>query len=235
MGSRTVAIMQPTYLPWSGYFDLMDQCDSFVLLDCVQFDKRSWQQRNRIRTQHGALWLTVPVPSKGRRDQVIRDVEIDRESNFAERHIKTLQHHYRRSTYYERYIEECSAVLRKEHQYLADLNIELIEWFRHVLGIRGELIRSSALGVHGTKVERLIAICQAVGAKVYLSPSGARDYIEENNLFPEHGLELRYHAYNPPPYRQLYGEFVPYLSVLDLLFNEGDASLGILRAGRLVT
>lgn len=235
MGSRTVAIMQPTYLPWSGYFDLMAQCDTFVLLDCVQFDKRSWQQRNRIKTPQGVLWLTVPVHSKGRRGQIIRDVEIERDSNFAEQHIKTLQHHYHRAAHYEKYIEDFSTVHRKGHHHLADLNIELIEWFRYVLGIRGELIRSSALDVQGSKVERLIAICRAVDAKVYLSPSGSRDYIEENNLFPEHDIELRYHAYNPPLYRQLYGEFVPYLSVLDLLFNEGDASLGILRAGRVVT
>lgn len=232
MTGRTVAIMQPTYLPWLGYFDLMDQCDTVVLLDSVQFDRRSWQQRNRVKTPQGELWLTVPVLSKGRRENRICEVEIDRSRRFEERHIRTLEHFYARARFYHEYIDELTAILRKGHVYLADLAIELICWLRKRLGIDGELVRSSTLGVEGRKVGLLVSVCQRVGAARYISPPGAKTYIEADNLFPENGIELRYHSYQHPEYRQLCDGFIPQLSVVDLLLNEGDSSLAIIRSGR---
>lgn len=225
--------MQPTYLPWIGYFDLMDQCDIFVLLDSVQFDKRSWQQRNRIKSPHGELLLTVPVFSKGRRTQKICEVEVDQTTNFPEKHIKAIQHCYGKATFLERYMDDLAAILRKRHRYLAELTIELICWLREAMGIEGELIRSSALGTQGKKVELLVAICKSVGAERYISPLGSKAYIEENDLFAENGIELCYHEYHHPHYGQLFGDFVPHLSVLDLLLNEGERSLSIIRSGRV--
>lgn len=233
MARGTVAIMQPTYLPWLGYFDLMDQCDTFVLLDSVQFDRRSWQQRNRVKTPQGELWLTVPVRSKGRRESKISEVEIDRSQRFEETHIRTFEHFYAKAPFYRDSIDELAAILRKGHTHLAELTIELIGWLRERLGLEGELVRSSTLGVEGKKVELLVAICQRLGADRYISPPGAREYIEEDNLFPEHGIELCYHAYRHSEYRQLHGPFVPQLSVVDLLLNEGASSLAIIRSGRV--
>ena len=225
--------MQPTYLPWMGYFDLMDQSDVFVLLDSVQFDQRSWQQRNRIKTSSGGLLLTVPVFSKGKRDQRICEVQIDQTSNFVEKHIKTIEHYYAKAPFFSKYISELAAVLRKRHQYLAELNIELIEWFREAIGIKTELVRSSSLGIRGKKVELLVAICKVVGAERYLSPLGSKAYIEENNIFPQNDIKLEYQNFEHPTYRQLYGDFIPYLSVIDLLFNEGERSLEVIRGGRI--
>ena len=229
---RTVAIMQPTYLPWMGYFDLMDQGDIFVLLDSVQFDKRSWQQRNRIKAPNGELLLTVPVLSKGKRDQRICEVQIDQTSNFAEKHVKTIEHYYSKAPFFGKYIDEFATVLRKRHQHLAELTIELIDWLRETIGIETRLIRSSSLGVEGAKVELLIATCKSVGAERYLSPLGSKAYIDENNIFPQNNLELKYQNFEHPKYAQLHGDFIPYMSVIDLLFNEGQRSLEIVRRGR---
>jgi hypothetical protein len=230
---RTAVIIQPTYLPWMGYFDLMDQCDAFVLLDCVQFEKRSWQQRNQIKTPQGATMLTVPVFSKGRHTQRIVDVAIDFGHGFPEKHIKSVERVYRRARYYDRYAPEWAAILNKRHSRLVDLNIELITWFAAHLGITREFTRSSTLAASGGRVERLISICRHLGADRYVSPPGSKAYIDQNNCFADCGIELRYHAFQHPVYRQLHGDFIGYLSVLDLLLNEGPDSVAILRSGRL--
>ncbi len=235
MSTRTIAIMQPTYLPWIGYFDLIDQADCFVFLDSVQFNKRSWQQRNRIKGPDEALWLTVPVLSKGRRDQLILDVEIDSTTAFQEKHLKSITHLYGKAPYFERYVDELSAILRGPCQCLADLNIELISWLCMSMGIQTETLRSSCLNADGKRVDLLVAICKATGADCYISPEGSRGYIEENDLFALNDIDLVYHAYHHPEYRQVNGDFLPYLSALDLLFNEGPSSLSIVREGREVT
>ena len=230
---RTVAIMQPTYLPWLGYFDLMDQCDVFVILDTVQFDKRSWQQRNRIKTAHGEFWLTVPVLSKGRRTQIIREVEIDRSMNFHQQHLETIRHAYGKTPFFESYYAELSTIMRVPHSSLVDLTTALIDWLRQRLGVATPLIRSSRLEVEGKRVDLLVAICEAVGATRYLSPVGARAYLEGSSSFEQRGIDLCYQNYTHPSYRQLFGgEFVPYLSVIDVLLNEGENSPSIIRSGR---
>ncbi len=229
---RTATIMQPTYLPWLGYFDLIDQSDIFVLLDSVQFDRRSWQQRNRIKTPAGELFLTVPVFSRGQRDQKIDQVQLDDSSGFAEKHLKALEHNYGRAPYYGACIEGLSGVLRRGHSHLADLNYDLILWLCEATGIGTEIIRSSTLPVTGDRVALLVDVCKKVGADAYLSPAGARGYIEQDNLFPGNNVALRYQAYTHPVYTQQHGDFLPYMSVIDLLFNVGDGALTVIRSGR---
>jgi hypothetical protein len=232
---RTAAIMQPTYLPWMGYFDLMDQCDVFVVLDSVQFDRHSWQQRNRVKTAHGPRWLTVPVLSRGRREQLISAVEIDPGGDFPRAHLKTIAHAYAKAPSYGRYAGSLAKILGGGHHYLGRLNAELIRWIAGELGITTELVRSSELDVQGRKVDLLVNICRQVGADRYLAPPGSRSYIEQHNLFRQHGIALEYHAYSPPRYPQLHGEFVPSLSVIDVMFNVGERSLEVVRSGRLAT
>jgi hypothetical protein len=229
---RTAAIMQPTYLPWLGYSDLMDQSDVFVFLDSVQFDKRSWQQRNRIKAPSGELLLTVPVFSKGKRDQRICEVQIDYTTNFEEKHIKTIERCYGKAPFFEKYAGELAAILKKRQQYLAELTIDLIDWIRGTIGIKTELVRSSSLDAQGRKVELLVNICKSVRAECYLSPLGSKVYIEENDSFRQNNIELEYQNFEHPIYTQLHGDFIPSLSVIDLLFNEGERSLEIIRSGR---
>ncbi|HBR15970.1 MAG TPA: hypothetical protein DD723_10620 [Candidatus Omnitrophica bacterium] len=230
--AKTAVIMQPTYLPWQGYFDLMDQSDVFVLLDSVQFDKRSWQQRNRVKTSRGECMLTVPVLTKGKSLQKICEVEIDATSKFCAEHLKAIELNYAKARYFRQYIDSLRGIYLKQPKYLCDLTVDMIFWIKNVLGIRAELLRSSSLGVEGTKADLLVEICRKTGADVYLSPARSRDYIGDGRLFTDHGIALLYHHYTPPVYTQLFGDFIPYLSVLDLIFNEGDRSLSVIRSGR---
>ena len=225
-------IMQPTYLPWLGYFDLMDQADIFVFLDSVQFDKRSWQQRNRIKSHHGEMMLTVPVLTKGKFDQRICDVKIDPASKFSNEHLKAIKFNYAKAPYFQEYFKAIENILNKEHSCLCEITIGLISCFKDMLGISTKLVRSSHLNVNLSKAELLVQICEKVGADQYLSPLRSKDYIGDGQLFAENHIDLIYHQYKHPQYNQLWGDFIPYLSVLDLLFNEGSKSLAIIRSGR---
>ena len=228
----TVAIMQPTYLPWLGYFDLIDQADVFIFLESVQFDKRSWQQRNRIKTQNGELMLTVPVLSKGKFEQKINDVMVDESQNFEMKHFNSICSNYNKSKFFHLYRNELESIYNYRKKTLVDLNIILIKWLCEKLGITSEFLLSSQLGVYGSKVNLLINIINKVMGKDYLSPAGAKNYINDNNLFKENNIRLIYQNYQHPIYKQLHGNFISFLSVLDLLFNEGDSSLDIIRSGR---
>ena len=228
---KTASIMQPTYLPWLGYFDLTNRSDIFVFLDTVQLDKRSWQQRNRIKTPNCELMLTVPVLTKGRFNQEIRDVEIDISQRFEKKHFNSIQLNYKNSKYYKLYIGELEEIFFSKISRLANLNIKLIKWISSKIGIKTKFISSSELDVSGSKTELLINICLKINANHYLSPIGSKSYIEKNNLFTNSGIQLSYQDYQHPTYNQLFGDFIPYLSVIDLLFNEGEKSLEIIKSG----
>ena len=228
---KTASIMQPTYLPWLGYFDLTNRSDIFVFLDTVQLDKRSWQQRNRIKTPNSEIMLTVPVLTKGRFNQEIRDVEIDISQRFEKKHFNSIQLNYKNSKYYKLYIGELEEIFISKTSRLANLNIKLIKWLSSKIGIKTKFISSSELDVSGSKTELLINICKKINANHYLSPIGSKSYIEKNNLFNNSGIQLSYQNYQHPTYNQLFGDFIPYLSVIDLLFNEGGKSLEIIKSG----
>ncbi len=223
--------MQPTYMPWIGYFALMQQADAFVLLDDVQFSHQSWQHRNRIRSSGSSQWLTVPVLVKGRGSQHIDEVLIDNAKPWRKKHLRTILQSYARSPWLQKYRPWLERVYGTSPQKLGELNEVLIEDLARMLGIDTPLLRSSALKVRGDRVERLVRMCQKIGADEYLSPIGSYDYIESDNRFPEAGIRLVYQHYEHPRYRQIQGEFVAYQSVLDLLLNEGPASLEILSSG----
>lgn len=229
-----IAIMQPTYLPWLGYFDLIDTVDMFVFLDQVQFTRRSWQQRNRVKSANGLDWLTVPVHVKGKREQTIAAAKMDG-NDFSNTHLSTLRTNYGRSPYFESTFAELVKVLRPETPWvwLADMNIALINWMCAMLGIQTPLLRSSTLGIDGTRSVLLARICEHLGADEYLSPLGSADYLlEELSEFASRGIAVRFHHYEHPTYTQRYPPFVPYASAIDLVFNEGPNALSIIRSGR---
>jgi len=223
--------MQPTYLPWMGYYALMDQVDVFVFLDSVQFAKRSWQQRNKIKTTNGEQWLTVPVVSKSLRDQRIDEVKIDYGSAFIKKHIGTIEMAYKKARYYTQYSDRIFAILNRNYPYLSELNVAIIEEIKDILGIEIEFIRSSSLACRGTKAELLADICQQLRADTYISPPGSQGYLEQSTAFQERGIRVKYNDYQHPVYEQLHGSFLPYMSIIDLFFNEGEKSLEIIRQG----
>jgi hypothetical protein len=228
-----IAISQPTYLPWSGYFDLIDQVDVFVLLDNVQFEKQSWQQRNRIKTPAGLQWLTVPVMFRGRLGQLIKDVEI-RDTEFWRTHLRAIELNYRRSRFFGQYFEDLrSRLVCTPGTPLVDLNRRLLEWFMSVLGIQTRLLSSTQLQQSGKRTELLAKICTFLGAGQYVSPLGSAAYLlEESSVMNEKSIEVVFQHYEHPQYGQLFPPFQPYASVLDLIFNEGVRSLEIIRSGR---
>lgn len=229
----SIAIMQPTYLPWIGYFGMIDRADVFVFLDTVQFARRSWQQRNRIKTANGPQMLTIPVHKKGARDQKIAEVQIDGESHFAEKHIRAIEHALGKAPYFKDYAEDLFERLKAPDPSLAELNIGLIRWLAEELGVASRFIRSSEIAAEGAKADLLANICEALGGEVYLSAPGSRDYIETSDAFETHGITVAYHRFEHPVYPQLWGDFEPYMSAIDLLFNAGPQSLEHIRSGYL--
>jgi hypothetical protein len=224
-----IAIHQPQYLPWLGYFDKMDRCDTFVLLDDVQYKKNEWQNRNKIRNAEGWQWITVPVLYAF--GQTIKETRIDRRQNWREKHIKSTELNYSRAPHFDEYYPFFRESLEKQWEYLADLNAHFIEYFKETLGIKTKLVRSSALGIKTRGTERLVDICRAQGGDTYLSGAGGEDYLDKE-LFGKSGIKLEFQEYEHPTYRQLYDGFHPNMSVIDLLFCHGNESIDIIRSGR---
>jgi hypothetical protein len=217
---KTCVIMQPTYLPWLGYFDLIRTSDVFVFLDHVQFSNQSWQQRNRVRSKEGEIILTLPIKKSGKSDQKINDAFIDLSKKPYRKHLNTLQSCYAKSINFKEIFEEISEIYNKQYEKLVDLNIELISYGCKKFNINTEFVLSSSLLVEVKKVDALIEICKKVDANHYHSPIGSMGYINENNLFAENNIVLTYQNYKHPLYNQIsYNDFIQNLSFLDFLFN----------------
>ena len=232
------AIMQPTYLPWLGYFDMIDQVDVFVFFDDVQLVKRSWGVRNRIKSHNGELMLTVPVKkTKSLKETKYAGAEINYSENWNRKHLESIKRSYSKAKYFNLFFPVLEKLLMKEYISVAELNISIIKELTGLLNIKTEFLRSSELkDITGKKDERLVSICKAINAGYYLSARGSASYIEKSNpggAFASSGIELYYHNYEHPQYNQLYGDFLPYMSVIDLIFNEGyDKALEVIRSGR---
>lgn len=225
-------IMQPTYLPWLGYFDMMDSADVFVLLDIVQFEKQSWQQRNRIKiAENHFQWLTVPVIQN--LGQKINAVKIKNLQPWRRKHWGTIEQFYKRAPYWKLYSDGLTAIYSQSWEYLFELNLALINFIKEHLGIKTELIKASQIPVSGKKVRLLTNICHYLKADVYLSPARAANYIEQDNIFKSEEISLIYHQYEHPVYTQLFSGFMSYMSSIDLLLNEGPKSFHIICSGRL--
>ena len=231
MPAKKIAIMQPTYLPWIGYFALMDAVDEFVLLDDVQFARKSWQQRNRIKDRGDITMLTVPVRRTGRLDSKISEIEIDWSADFAGRHCKSIELAYEKAPSWTKYSGGLLAAITTLEPLLVNYDIALIERIRGDLGIKTPLVRSSSLPIDGKREDRLISICRQLEACVYISPTGSSDYLSESDAFQRVGIKLLYNDYRHPTYPQLHGKFVTHLSAIDILLNCGEKSLEIIRRG----
>ena len=225
-----VTILQPSYLPWLGFFEQMSRSDKFVLLDDVQYTRRDWRNRNRVRVNEGWTWLTVPVLQKNKFAQNLLDTRIDNSLPWRKKHLQTLRQHYCKAPFFEKYFSRCQKLYEKDWEVLFDLCLETIVFLREELGIETPLLRSSEMKTCGEKTGRLLSICQKQGATHYLSGESARDYILEED-FSRQNIELEYQKYEHPKYPQRYSGFVPQLSAIDLLFNYGEQSLNILRQG----
>ena len=223
-----VTILQPSYLPWLGFFEQMSRADKFVLLDDVQYTRRDWRNRNRIRVRENWIWLTVPVQQKSRFSQSLLETRIDNSVSWRRKHLETLRQHYCKAPFFEKYFPRCQQVYEKDWTFLFDLCLETINLIKEEMGIETPLLRSSEMKPGGEKTERLVSICRELGATHYLSGESGSNYIAEED-FSSQGIALEYQNYEHPVYPQRYTGFVPHLSAIDLLFNCGEQSLGILK------
>lgn len=220
--NKKIAILQSSYIPWKGYFDIIHMVDEFVLFDDVQFTRRDWRNRNRIKTPQGPAWLTIPVVSKGRYLQTIEETRIQ-EPGWAERHWAILEQNYRKAPCFADYAGPVRALYEAvaELERLSEVNCRLLAGLCALLGITTPFRWSRDYGGEGQKTDRLVSICRAAGARAYLSGPSARDYIEPEK-FAAAGVALEYMSYaGYPEYPQCFGAFDHGVSVLDLLFNVG--------------
>jgi hypothetical protein len=219
---KKIAILQPNYIPWKGVFDLIDRVDVFVFYDDVQYTVKDWRSRNRIRTAHGDIWLTVPVLSGGRRNQRICDALICRTSDWQIKHYKALKINYQKAKYFKEYEYILDEIyLANNWEKISELNIFLTKLIARALVIDVEWYNSSDLAQAGSKDgEKAIKICKLLGCDVFLNGPVSREFMDES-LFCDSNVKLEYMEYVYPEYPQLHRPFVHQVTVLDAIFNCG--------------
>ena len=218
---KTIAVVQSNYIPWRGYFDLINSVDEFILYDDVQYTIRDWRNRNIIKTQNGPLWLTIPVEVKGKYFQKIKDTRIS-DPTWGRKHWKSIIHNYSRAKYFPMHRELFEALyLRSEDKLLSKINYRFIVAICRMLGISTRISWSMDYDFVGGKTERLVHLCKQAGATRYLSGPAAKAYLNED-LFERESIVVAYMDYSGyPEYDQLYPPFEPRVSVIDLILNEG--------------
>lgn len=227
---KRIAIMQSNYIPWKGYFDMINMVDEFILFDDVQFTKRDWRNRNLIKTKNGTSWLTIPVKVKGKFAQNINDTLIV-DQNWKDVHWKSLKYNYSKAKWFNDYkeiIEELYHGCKETN--ISQINYHFILKINELLDIQTPIRFSSDFELMGAKTERLVNICMQTGATLYLSGPSANAYLKEE-LFSLNNIKLEWMNYNNyPVYNQLFPPFVHQVTIFDLLFNEGPDSKKYLKS-----
>jgi hypothetical protein len=226
-----LAVLQPGYLPWLGFFEQMLQAKVFVIYDEVQFDKNGWRNRNRIKTAQGIQWLTVPVLTKGQNKPTNNSIQINSMMSWNLKHLKGIELSYKKAPFFNGFFPKIEDVLKRKWKFLLDLNLELIFLLRDYLGIETQIKLSSEIPSTIKTVscpeERLVEICQFLDLNIFYEGLAGKNYINES-FFSQSEIQVEFQEYKHPVYRQLFGKFVSHLSCIDLIFNEGPDSLQIL-------
>ncbi len=217
---KRVAIVQSCYIPWKGYFDMIDSVDEFILFDDVQFTRRDWRNRNKIKTPQGLKWLTIPVRSKGKYDQLIIETEIDG-TDWAGKHWQTIRNTYRKAPFFYEVAAVLEPLYAAPDAMLTQLNLRFLRAIMGYLGIDTPLTLSTDYPGQGAKTDRLLSLCMAAGATTYVSGPAAQAYMETDKFAAE-GIGVEWFDYSGyPEYPQLWGEFEHVLSAIELMFNCG--------------
>lgn len=236
-----IAIVQSSYVPWRGFFDILRRCDEYVIFDQVQYVKRHWHNRNRIKTPNGVEWLTIPVVTKGRYDQPIDQVEIenpDGTKSWADKHWRAIELAYGRAPHFDCFAPAIRDLYKRagERRLLTQVNALFLTEIAALLGLTTRIVRDTAYPAEGVKTARLLAIAKQAGASVYLSGPSAKAYLDVG-LFEAAGIAVEWMDYDSyPDYPQPHGGFEPFVSVLDLMFNTGADAASYIKpsaAGRV--
>jgi len=223
-----ISIQQPEYFPWLGYFDKLLSVDKVVFLDNVQFKKRYFENRNKIRTYQGWTWIVTPVLTKGRFKQKIMDVEIDNSQTWQKKIISTLTLNYKKSPYWKKSGEKLCELISKPYTRLVDLNLSIILFFMDKLNIQKDYCLASTLDTKDSSSQLIIEICQKMNAKIYFSGKDGKQYLDEKE-FINNDIKIIYQNFKHPEYIQFHGNFIPNMSIVDLYFNHGIKGVDIIK------
>lgn len=223
---------QSVYLPWLGLLHKIAISDTYVYLDNVQFEKNSFTNRNKIKTAQKPVWLTVPVLLKNHFEKTIKEMEIDNSQDWSKKHWKSIYLNYKKAPYFKKYSDFLENVYTKEWRYLSDLNEYMLKYFLKELRIEVQYYKASELDLKERKSDLILEISEKLGANVYVSGALGKDYLKKEK-FDRQGIKIYFQDYKESLYPQLYGEFLPCLSIIDLLFNCGDRSLEVLMKGNI--
>jgi hypothetical protein len=223
--SNKIAILQPNYIPWKGVFDLINRVDTFVFYDDVQYTTKDWRNRNKIKTDKGNKWLTVPVISKSKRHQLICDAMIDETKCWQKEHYTKISYSYQKTKYFDKYKHILDAIyLDNKWSKISELDIFATKLIASEIGISANWVNASDLKINGSKKgEKVIKICKILGCMQFINGPSSRSFMDEN-LFKQEGIQLNYMSYSYPKYKQLFEPFSHQVTVLDVLFNCGPNS-----------
>jgi hypothetical protein len=218
---------QPVYFPWLGLFHKIYLSELFCLFDIAQYQTKDFNNRNKIKTNNGNdIWLTVPVESRNHYEKMICDIKIVNDG-WQRKHCKSIQLNYSKAPFYKEYCEPVINIIQKKHVFLTDLNYDLLLYFMSALGIKRTVVKASDYNFSGYKSDLVLDMCIKLGATTYVFGSQGRNYANVES-FSKKGISVVFQDYIHPSYKQLYGEFIPYMSIIDLLANEGQNSLEVL-------
>ncbi len=220
---KKIAILQSNYIPWKGYFDLIDSVDEFYIYDIAQYTKNDWRNRNQIKTENGIKWLTIPIKKKGSLQLKIKEVVIA-DDKWALKHLNIIEHVYKKSHYFDEVFPYIESLYEKASflKHLSEINVLFITGICEIIDIKTAvfLVKDEQL-LPSDRNEKLVSICLKAQASRYLSGPSAKEYLD-TQLFEENGIEIEWMSYkNYTVYDQLYGDFVHNVSILDVLFNVG--------------
>ena len=223
MKPRKIAILQPNYIPWKGVFDLINQVDVFVFYDDVQYTKKDWRSRNKIKSPNGEHWITVPVITKGKREQLISEAEIDNTQNWQSKHYKSILGSYSKAPYFDQYSYIIDEIyINNKWKKLVDLNIFSTKLIADILGIKVEWYKSSDYNFTGDKSgEKVVKLCKQFDCNYFINGPASKAFMNQE-LFNKNNIELKYMEYEYPQYKQLYPPFDHYVTVLDTIFHCGE-------------
>jgi len=223
---------QPSYLPWLGLFSKINLSDRFVYLDTVQYSKWDWSSRNKIRTPEGWLWLTVPVLSGGKHGQKFTEVKIDNTQKWNKKHLKAIKMSYSRAPYFDLYYNFFEEVFEQEWIYLSKLNEFILLNLIKILGINTKFVKASeSLKLEGEKSELVLDMCIKMNADEFIFGGEGQDYANVED-FKSKGIKVWFQDYQYYKYKQIHGDHISNLSIIDLLFNHGPNSLEIIMKGQ---
>lgn len=221
---------QPVYLPWLGLFNKMVRADYFCYFDNVQYQPKDFNNRNKIKTKDGSMWLTVPVLRKGYLNHSYKDIEISNEMPWQRKHWNSIKFNYQKAPFFDKYSDDLKRFYEMDWKYLTDLNFEMLLFFKEKLGITSEVVKMSDYNFRGKKSGLVLDMCRQLDAGVYIFGGEGKNYADVKS-FTDMGVMPVFQEYKHPIYPQLHGEFISHLSIIDLLFNCGEQSLDIIKSG----